>query len=260
MNSYGPSGSNRWWLDRGHWGALCGRPWPLLRPQARRRRDLGILDPTKGTLGAPRSAGTARLTDYRNRNERVSYRVKRRPHSLGLCSNATPQHLRLSVAGQPAEPLPEWHHPISGSHETVHEAGQSTRGWTVSEEDAGDLEIHVVESPRRPQESLLDPDLPLPVEIRRGAKRSPAAPSEVRRAPPGAEAHLPVANQPPRGASLGPPEQRELGRDRGRAGAAAGEPFVAPGDRILRSMGCDVAGQRGVLGCNGRFRAWRPTH
>ena len=42
-------------------------------------------------------------------------------------------------------PLRDWHYLISGSRETVHEAGQSTRGWTVSENDAGELEYHVVE-------------------------------------------------------------------------------------------------------------------
>ena len=49
---------------------------------------------------------------------------------------------RLRAAGKP---LPGWHYLISGDRETVHEAGQSTRGWTVSEEDAGALEYHVVE-------------------------------------------------------------------------------------------------------------------
>jgi uncharacterized cysteine cluster protein YcgN (CxxCxxCC family) len=41
--------------------------------------------------------------------------------------------------------LPEWHYLISGDRESVHEAGQSTRGWTVNEVDAGELEFHVVE-------------------------------------------------------------------------------------------------------------------
>ena len=38
------------------------------------------------------------------------------------------------------EPLPDWHYLISGDRESVHAAGQSTRGWTVSEDEAGDLE------------------------------------------------------------------------------------------------------------------------
>jgi uncharacterized protein len=49
---------------------------------------------------------------------------------------------RLRAAG---EQLPQWHYLVSGSRETVHEAGQSTRGWTISEEDAGELEFHMVE-------------------------------------------------------------------------------------------------------------------
>jgi uncharacterized cysteine cluster protein YcgN (CxxCxxCC family) len=41
--------------------------------------------------------------------------------------------------------LEDWHPLISGDPESVHRAGQSVRGWTVSELDAGDLEHHLVE-------------------------------------------------------------------------------------------------------------------
>ena len=49
---------------------------------------------------------------------------------------------RLRAAGKP---LPEWHYLISGDRESVHAAGQSVRGWTISEDQAGDLEHHMVE-------------------------------------------------------------------------------------------------------------------
>ena len=49
---------------------------------------------------------------------------------------------RLRAEGKP---LPDWHYLISGDRETVHRAGMSVRGWTVSEDEAGDLEHHLVD-------------------------------------------------------------------------------------------------------------------
>ncbi|MCW2396608.1 MULTISPECIES: YcgN family cysteine cluster protein [unclassified Sphingobium] len=43
------------------------------------------------------------------------------------------------------EPLPDWHYLICGDREAVHRAGQSIRGWTISETIAGDLENHIVD-------------------------------------------------------------------------------------------------------------------
>ena len=49
---------------------------------------------------------------------------------------------RLRAEGKP---LPDWHYLVSGNRETVHEAGMSVRGWTISEDEAGDLEHHLVD-------------------------------------------------------------------------------------------------------------------
>ena len=85
----------------------------------------------------------ARCKDYRNRKSFVPDCVRLTPAVLGtidwLPSTCA---YRLVADGQP---LPEWHHLVSGSPETVHEAGISVRGWTVSEDEAGELEYHLVD-------------------------------------------------------------------------------------------------------------------
>jgi hypothetical protein len=42
-------------------------------------------------------------------------------------------------------PLPDWHYLVCGDREAVHRAGQSVRGWTVNEDEAGPLEHHIVD-------------------------------------------------------------------------------------------------------------------
>ena len=41
--------------------------------------------------------------------------------------------------------LPDWHYLVCGDRDAVHKAGASVRGWTISEDDAGDLEQHILE-------------------------------------------------------------------------------------------------------------------
>ena len=49
---------------------------------------------------------------------------------------------RLRAAG---EPLPQWHYLICGDRDAVHRTGMSVRGWTISEDDSGDLEHHLLD-------------------------------------------------------------------------------------------------------------------
>jgi uncharacterized cysteine cluster protein YcgN (CxxCxxCC family) len=49
---------------------------------------------------------------------------------------------RLRAEGKP---LPDWHYLVCGDREAVHRAGMSVRGWTVSEDEAGDLDHHLID-------------------------------------------------------------------------------------------------------------------
>ncbi len=43
------------------------------------------------------------------------------------------------------KPLFDWHYLLSGDPESVHDAQISVRGWTIAEEDAGEIEYHLVD-------------------------------------------------------------------------------------------------------------------
>jgi uncharacterized protein len=45
--------------------------------------------------------------------------------------------------------LPDWHYLVTGDRDSIHRAGASVRGWTISEVDAGDLEHHIIEDDDR---------------------------------------------------------------------------------------------------------------
>lgn len=86
---------------------------------------------------------SGRCTDYKHRKLYVPECVRLTPAKLRqldwLPSTCA---YRLLADG---DPLPDWHPLVTGDPESVHRAGQSVRGWTVSEDDAGDLEHHLVE-------------------------------------------------------------------------------------------------------------------
>jgi uncharacterized cysteine cluster protein YcgN (CxxCxxCC family) len=49
---------------------------------------------------------------------------------------------RLRAEGQP---LPDWHYLKTGDRDSVHKAGESVRGWTIGEDEAGPIEHHLIE-------------------------------------------------------------------------------------------------------------------
>ena len=130
-------------LDRGEWEALCDGCGRCCLHKLE-DDETGLLYPTNVAcrLLDRKNGG---CSDYAHRKSRVADCVVLDQANLAAldwlpetCS------YRLRAEGKP---LPDWHYLISGSRETVHSAGQSTRGWTVSEDDAGELEDHLVKRP-----------------------------------------------------------------------------------------------------------------
>ena len=130
-------------LDRGEWEALCDGCGRCCMHK--------LEDEETGVLYATNVAcklldrRNGQCTDYKHRKQRVSDCVVLKPEQLGSM-DWLPETCAYKLRAAD-KPLPEWHYLISGSRESVHEAGESTRGWTVSEVDAGDLEWHVVDRP-----------------------------------------------------------------------------------------------------------------
>nr|WP_275265951.1 YcgN family cysteine cluster protein [Sphingomonas solaris] len=86
---------------------------------------------------------TGQCSDYRRRHAYVPECVRLTPAKLRqLDWLPTTCAYRLLDEGKP---LPDWHYLVSGDRETVHTAGISVRGWTVSENDVGDFENHIVD-------------------------------------------------------------------------------------------------------------------
>lgn len=136
-----------WWdkpisaLDRGEWEALCDGCGRCCLHKLE-DEETGELFPTNVACKLL-DRRAAQCSDYPNRKRQVADCVQLAPGKLeALEWLPTTCAYRLRGAG---EPLPKWHYLVSGDRESVHQAGMSTRGWTVSEVDAGELEFHLVD-------------------------------------------------------------------------------------------------------------------
>jgi len=128
-------------LDRGQWEALCDGCGKCCLHKLE-DEVTGEVFPTNVACKLL-DRRTGRCTNYRNRRAFV-------PDCVRLTADTVNKHdwlpstcaYRLRAEGKP---LPGWHYLISGDREAVHAAGQSTRGWTVTEAEAGELEHHIVD-------------------------------------------------------------------------------------------------------------------
>lgn len=140
--------SGRFWedtplarLDRAQWEALCDGCGKCCVHK--------LEDEETGELHATNVAcrlldrRMGRCSDYRHRHAYVSECVRLNANNVaGIEWLPSTCAYRLRAEDKP---LPDWHYLVSGDPESVHTAGQSTRGWTISEDDAGDFEHHLVD-------------------------------------------------------------------------------------------------------------------
>jgi uncharacterized cysteine cluster protein YcgN (CxxCxxCC family) len=128
-------------LDRGQWEALCDGCGKCCIHKLE-DEETGELHPTNVACRMlDRRAGQCK--DYRNRRAYVPDCVRlttKNVYTTDWLPSTCAYRLRAN-----GEKLPDWHYLVSGDREAVHRAGQSTRGWTVSEDDAGELEFHLVD-------------------------------------------------------------------------------------------------------------------
>ena len=88
-------------------------------------------------------AGLCRCSDYEHRFEKVTDCVRLTPQNVRTL-DWLPSTCAYRLRGE-GKPLPDWHYLVSGDRESVHQAGMSVRGWTISEDQSGDLEHHLVD-------------------------------------------------------------------------------------------------------------------
>ena len=128
-------------LDRAQWEALCDGCGKCCVHKLE-DEDTGELHATNVACRLlDRKQG--RCSDYKHRHAYVAECVRLTAGNVAEIEwlpSTCAYRLRANN-----EPLPDWHYLKTGDPESVHAAGQSTRGWTISEDDAGDFEYHLVD-------------------------------------------------------------------------------------------------------------------
>lgn len=128
-------------MSRAEWESLCDGCGKCCIHKLE-DEDTGELHPTNVACRLL-DRRTGRCSDYKHRKAHVPECVRLTPEKLDDIDwlPSTCAYLLLHHG----EALPDWHPLITGDPESVHAAGMSVRGWTVSEDEAGDLEHHMIE-------------------------------------------------------------------------------------------------------------------
>ena len=128
-------------LDRGEWEALCDGCGKCCLHKLEDDETDEVFPTNVACKLLDRRSG--RCSDYKGRREHVPDCIRltmKNLHTHDWLPTTCAYRLRSE-----GKPLPDWHYLVSGDAEAVHAAGQSVRGWTVSEVDVVDLEEHVVD-------------------------------------------------------------------------------------------------------------------
>ncbi|WP_414901085.1 YcgN family cysteine cluster protein [Sphingomonas flavalba] len=132
-------------LDRAEWEALCDG-CGLCCLHKLEDADSGDFFPTNVACKLL-DLHSGQCSNYRHRRALVPDCLRLTPklaHSIQWLPESCAYRLRAD-----GKPLPDWHPLITGDPESVHRAGISVRGWTVSETAVDDLEMHILDGDAR---------------------------------------------------------------------------------------------------------------
>lgn len=132
-------------LDRAQWEALCDGCGKCCLHKLE-DEETGEVYPTNVACRLL-DRRSARCSDYRHRHAHVPDCIRLSPQNLdGMAWLPRSCAYVLRANNQP---LPDWHYLVTGDPDSIHRAGASVRGWTISEVDAGDLEHHILDDDDR---------------------------------------------------------------------------------------------------------------
>ena len=128
-------------LDRAQWEALCDGCGKCCLHKLE-DEETGDFYPTNVACKLL-DRRSAQCSDYKHRHAFVPDCIRLTPAKLETMDWLPPSCAYVLRAE--GKPLPDWHYLNSGDRESIHRAGKSVRGWTISEDDAGDLEYHLID-------------------------------------------------------------------------------------------------------------------